>query len=323
MLYSGGPYPLKYIGLGEIAVFIIWGPLMIGGTYYVMAEELPLWVALASFPYGLGVSSVLFGKHLDKLAFDKEKGIRTMPIVLGEGLARQVTAALSVLMYASTAALAVWQEMWALVLVLGALPLLAVDPHLRRAEAGGAAGTISRLAALVCRHGLHSQPPLRVVVCDGVGAAAAGRKRPLDGSAQSRSRRPAPLVLGEPRDERVAIRGLAASYPIVMPSLELEQVIGGDAFAGIGRPSGFYPSPDGLMIAVAGSFNGYFWPGRSLNTSRSFLHRVAVYSSETLELIALIDAGMFDVNHVAWHPTQSIVSISCGNYDGGYTLRAN
>jgi len=126
LFYSGGPFPLKYIGLGEIGVFIVWGPLMIGGSYYVMAEELPLWVILASVPYGLGVTTVLFGKHLDKLSFDTSKGIRTMPIVLGEGLARRVTIVLSVLMYVSTLALAIWQEMWALGLVVGALPLLAL-----------------------------------------------------------------------------------------------------------------------------------------------------------------------------------------------------
>jgi len=126
IFYSGGPFPLKYIGLGEIAVFIIWGPLMIGGTYYVMAEELPGWVLLASVPYGLGVTTVLFGKHLDKLDFDASKGIRTMPIVLGESVARQVTIALSVLMYVSAAALLVWEGMWALALVAGALPLLAL-----------------------------------------------------------------------------------------------------------------------------------------------------------------------------------------------------
>lgn len=124
LFYSGGPLPLKYFGLGEIGVFIVWGPLMIGGSYYVMAEKLPLWVLVASVPYGLGVTTVLFGKHLDKLQFDSAKGIRTLPIVLGEKLARHVTIALCLLMYVFTAGVAVWQEMWALFLVVGALPLL-------------------------------------------------------------------------------------------------------------------------------------------------------------------------------------------------------
>lgn len=124
LLYSGGPLPLKYLGLGELAVFIVWGPLMIGGTYYVMAEELPGWVLLASVPYGLGVTSVLFGKHLDKLSFDREHGVRTLPAILGEEPARRVTQALCLLMYASTTALAAWQEMPALLLVVLALPTL-------------------------------------------------------------------------------------------------------------------------------------------------------------------------------------------------------
>lgn len=124
LLYSGGPLPLKYFGLGEIAVFIVWGPLMIGGTYYVMAESLPAWVVLASVPYALGVTTVLFGKHLDKLAFDREHGIRTLPMLLGEALARRITQVLSVGMYLSVFALAVWQEMPGLLLVAGALSLL-------------------------------------------------------------------------------------------------------------------------------------------------------------------------------------------------------
>ncbi len=124
LLYSGGPLPLKYFGLGEIAVFIVWGPLMIGGTYYVMAESLPGWVVLASIPYALGVTTVLFGKHLDKLAFDTEHGIRTLPMLLGEARARRLTQVLSIGMYASVIALAVWQTMPGLLLVVGALPLL-------------------------------------------------------------------------------------------------------------------------------------------------------------------------------------------------------
>ncbi|OGO49346.1 MAG: hypothetical protein A2148_00095 [Chloroflexi bacterium RBG_16_68_14] len=124
LLYSGGPLPLKYFGLGEIAVFIIWGPLMVGGTYYVMAGELPAPVVVASLPYALGVTTVLMGKHLDKLDFDRQRQIRTMPLLLGEHAARRVTQLLSLAMYGSVIGLVAWQRMPGLLLVAAALPLL-------------------------------------------------------------------------------------------------------------------------------------------------------------------------------------------------------
>jgi 1,4-dihydroxy-2-naphthoate octaprenyltransferase len=124
LLYSGGPLPLKYFGLGEASVLLVWGPLMIGGTYYVSAGELPWWVVVASLPYAFGVTSVVMGKHLDKLEFDSRRRIRTLPVALGGASARRATQALLVAMYASTFALAVWQRMPGLLLVAGALPLL-------------------------------------------------------------------------------------------------------------------------------------------------------------------------------------------------------
>ena len=85
VFYVAPPIRLKHIGLGEPVVFLVWGPLMIGGSYYVTAGAMPpMGVWLACIPYALIVTTVLIGKHIDKLEVDKEKGIRTLPVVLGE-----------------------------------------------------------------------------------------------------------------------------------------------------------------------------------------------------------------------------------------------
>jgi 1,4-dihydroxy-2-naphthoate octaprenyltransferase len=87
-------FPLKYIGMGEPAVLVVWGPLMVGGSYFVITGSWSNEVALASLAYALGPTAVLFGKHTDKLEFDEKKGIRTLPVILGESLSRKVTVAL-------------------------------------------------------------------------------------------------------------------------------------------------------------------------------------------------------------------------------------
>jgi 1,4-dihydroxy-2-naphthoate polyprenyltransferase len=92
-------YPLKYIGMGEIAVLLVWGPLMIGGGYFVITGEWSWNVVLAGLPYALGVTGVIFGKHIDKLAPDKAKGIHTLPVLLGERNARLALLGMTILQY--------------------------------------------------------------------------------------------------------------------------------------------------------------------------------------------------------------------------------
>ena len=77
-------WPLKYVGLGELAVLIVWGPLMIGGGYYVITGQWDWNVVLASLPYALGPTTVIFGKHIDKYKEDKAKGVHTLPVIIGE-----------------------------------------------------------------------------------------------------------------------------------------------------------------------------------------------------------------------------------------------
>lgn len=100
-------WPLKYIGLGEISVALIWGPLMVGGGYFVITGHWDWTVVVASLPYALGPTTVLFGKHIDKLPQDAAKNIRTMPVLLGEKLARHAVLGMLALMYLLVIALVI------------------------------------------------------------------------------------------------------------------------------------------------------------------------------------------------------------------------
>jgi len=96
-------WPLKYIGLGELTIFLIWGPVFFTGVYLVLAQGIWLqniwYVALAGVPFGLSVASINVGKHIDKMDDDKRKGVGTLPVKIGEKAARYVNMAALILSY--------------------------------------------------------------------------------------------------------------------------------------------------------------------------------------------------------------------------------
>ena len=97
--YDAAPRALKELGLGEIAAFVVWGPLMVAGGYFVISGRFSSAALLASIPYGLGVMSILVGKHIDQREFDERKHQRTLPVVLGEASARTFNRASVIAMY--------------------------------------------------------------------------------------------------------------------------------------------------------------------------------------------------------------------------------
>ena len=127
-------FPLKYIGLGELAVLLVWGPLMIGGGYFVITGIADRDVVLAGLPYALGATTVIFGKHIDKITDDTAKRIRTLPVIIGERSARWLAIAMMAGQYVSLAYLVAIGFFGPIVLiVLLALPTLrdAVKVYLR------------------------------------------------------------------------------------------------------------------------------------------------------------------------------------------------
>jgi 1,4-dihydroxy-2-naphthoate octaprenyltransferase len=118
-------WPLKYYGLGEPAVLLVWGPLMVGGSFYVLAGYWSWDVTWLSLVFALGPTTVLFGKHIDKLEADKDKGVNTLPVILGERWSRRSVLAMIVAQYVLCIVLVVTGSFsWALLLVLVNLPKL-------------------------------------------------------------------------------------------------------------------------------------------------------------------------------------------------------
>jgi 1,4-dihydroxy-2-naphthoate polyprenyltransferase len=127
---------LKYIGLGEIAVLLVLGPLMVGGGYFAVTGRWSGNAILASLPCALGATTVIFGKHIDKLKADAAKGIRTLPVLLGERNSRVGVMILVALQYLLAGLLvATGYFSWVtLVVMFGlyfSLPIWRMFPHPR------------------------------------------------------------------------------------------------------------------------------------------------------------------------------------------------
>src|SRR5246127_1452062 len=121
--YTAPPLRLKKRGLGEPDVFVVWGPLMVCGTYYSAVGAVGWDVVLASLPYGLLCTTVVMGKHIDKIPYDEPLGIRTLPVLLGESRARVVTLGMMVGFYVLVVITVVaGATPWAALVVALALP---------------------------------------------------------------------------------------------------------------------------------------------------------------------------------------------------------
>lgn len=120
--YTAPPVRLKKYGLGELDVLLVWGPLMVGGVYYAGLGTVTWQVLLAATGYALLPTTVLMGKHIDKIPYDAPLGTHTLPVILGDRRARAATRGLLALYYLGVIACVVVGAMpWPALLTLIAL----------------------------------------------------------------------------------------------------------------------------------------------------------------------------------------------------------
>jgi len=81
--YSGGPYPIASNGLGELFVFIFFGPVAVCGTYYIMSLTLSLQAVVVSIPIGLLITAIMVVNNLRDIQTDQKAGKRTLAVMLG------------------------------------------------------------------------------------------------------------------------------------------------------------------------------------------------------------------------------------------------
>lgn len=88
ILYTAGPLPLGYNGLGEIFVLIFFGPVAVAGTYYVQAQEFSWSTVISGIAPGLFSVAILTVNNLRDIENDRASGKKTLPVRLGRGFAR-------------------------------------------------------------------------------------------------------------------------------------------------------------------------------------------------------------------------------------------
>lgn len=97
--YTGPPLKYKYKGLGELAVFIMWGPVMFLGAYYAQTKLFTINSLMVSFPVGLLVAAVLLIDGIRDYEYDKSVNIKTLPIIIGKYKALKLYCLLIILPY--------------------------------------------------------------------------------------------------------------------------------------------------------------------------------------------------------------------------------
>jgi len=122
LTYTAPPLKYKYIALGEVSVFAMWGPLMVEGAYYVQRQALSMAAFWVSLPFGMLVALVLFANNIRDIDLDRSHRIRTLAIVLGHRRGLSAYLAMVALAYAGVVVLAGTLSPWVLIIFLS-LPL--------------------------------------------------------------------------------------------------------------------------------------------------------------------------------------------------------
>ena len=118
--YTGKPFKLKYRGFGDLLVFLLFGPLLIMGSYYIHTHTITLSTFYVSIPTGLLTTAILHANNIRDIFHDKKAKIKTLAIIVGESIAKKIYFGLIIFSYISVLIMVLYEIIpyWSLICFL-------------------------------------------------------------------------------------------------------------------------------------------------------------------------------------------------------------
>jgi 1,4-dihydroxy-2-naphthoate octaprenyltransferase len=105
IIYTAGPYPLAYNGLGDIFVFIFFGIVGTMGTFYLHTQEISILSFIVSIPVGALITNILVVNNFRDIEEDREANKKTLAVILGREFSRWQFIILIILSYLTSLSL--------------------------------------------------------------------------------------------------------------------------------------------------------------------------------------------------------------------------
>jgi len=136
LAYTGGPFPFGYFGLGDLVVFIFFGPVAVCGTYFVQAGRVSSLAVGSSLPMGFLITAILVVNNLRDIVTDRQAGKRTLAVRLGERGTRWEYLLCLIAAYLIPPGLGAFGFTWWTLLAWLSIPLAASQTRLVWTQAG-------------------------------------------------------------------------------------------------------------------------------------------------------------------------------------------
>ena len=133
-LYTGGPSPYGYAGLGEVFVFLFFGVVATMGSAFVQTNTLTIIAFVASIGLGALSCAILVANNLRDIPGDTRSGKRTLAVRIGDASTRRLYVAMIVIAYLAVVVLALLATAWALLALL-TIPLALAPVRIVRSGA--------------------------------------------------------------------------------------------------------------------------------------------------------------------------------------------